>query len=131
GTFSLLSYRDPHVQRTLDVYDAAARWAARGDFDDAAIKEAIIAVFADLDRPLSPGGRGAREFANQCQGLTCELRQQMRAAILDVDHEHLVAVAEHYLVAGREHSAVAVVASEELLQTANTTLAEKLEIRPV
>lgn len=131
GTFSLLSYRDPHVQRTLDVYDAAARWAARGDFDDAAVKEAIIAVFADLDRPLSPGGRGAREFANQCQGLTCELREQMRAAILEVDRDHLVAVAEHYLVAGREHSAVAVVASEELLQAANTTLAEKLEIRPV
>ncbi|HKK00589.1 MAG TPA: insulinase family protein, partial [Desulfuromonadales bacterium] len=70
GLFSLLSYRDPHLARTLRVYDDAIAWAAGGRFDDQAIDEAILAVFSELDRPLSPGGRGHREFANRRQGLS-------------------------------------------------------------
>ena len=94
GLFSLLSYRDPHLARTLRVYDDAIDWAVAGRFDDEAINEAILAVFSELDRPLSPGGRGHREFANRRQGLSAEMRQSLREKVLETDRAALVAGAE-------------------------------------
>ena len=34
------------------------------------LQEAILASFGELDRPLSPGGRGHREFLYARQGVT-------------------------------------------------------------
>lgn len=122
GTFSLLSYRDPQLTQTLRVYDAAAHWAANGGFTDEEIDEAVLAVFSDLDRPLSPGGRGHREFANIRQGLTREMRQTLREGVLAATRTDLQRVAQDYLVSGREASAVSVIAGEEMLQKANVEL---------
>ncbi len=119
GLFSLLSYRDPQLERTLQVYRDAIDWVGRGEFSEQAIKEAILAVFSDLDRPLSPAGNGAREFANRRQGLTLEMRNQMRQRILKVDRKQLMAVATQWL-AGESRSAVSVLAGEEVLVAYNT-----------
>jgi Zn-dependent M16 (insulinase) family peptidase len=121
----MLSYRDPHLARTLSVYDDAARWAAAGSFGDEEVKEAILGVFSDLDKPLSPGGKGAREFANTQQGLTPEMRQRLREGALATKRSTLAALAEKYLVAGRAESAVAVIAGEEALRAANEELGEE------
>lgn len=132
GLFSLLSYRDPHVVRTLGVFDDGARWAAAGRFSPQDVKEAVLGVFSDLDTPLSPAGKAAREFANRRQQLGRELRQRFREGVLAATPRALSSLAERYLVAGRAGSAVAVLASEEALQRANEELGdEALEIRRV
>lgn len=122
GTFSMLSYRDPQIVRTLQVYDAAAEWAAGGSFSEQDVDEAVLSVFSDLDRPLSPGGRGSREFAHQLQGLTRELRQEFRERALAATREDLARVAGRYLVGGRKQSATAVIAGRDLLEKANSEL---------
>jgi len=130
--FSFLSYRDPNLARTLKVYDDAAAWAAGGGFDDTEVKEAILGVFSDLDTPLSPAGKAAREFGYLRQGLGMELRQRLREGILAADRHTLATLAERYLVAGRPRSAVAVVSNEEALKKANAELGEEaLELQRV
>jgi hypothetical protein len=130
GVFSLLSYRDPHLLRTLQVYDQAIDWAAAGQFDSESVKEAILAVFSDLDKPLSPAGVGAQEFANLRQGMTLEMRNRMRQQLLQVDAEVLQAVAAKYLQQGL--SAVSVLAGEMALQQANQQLGDQaLELRKI
>lgn len=121
GLFTLLSYRDPHIARTLDVYDDAAKWAADGNFSEEAIKEAQLSVFADLDRPLSPGSRGAHEFANNRQDLTPEKRQDMRRSILATTRAELSRIARTYLL---ENGARvdSILSNEELLNQAKSTL---------
>ncbi|GAB4256853.1 MAG: insulinase family protein [Deferrisomatales bacterium] len=132
GLFSLLSYRDPHLTRTLRVFDEAARWAAAGRFGAEEVKEAILGVFSDLDRPLSPGGKAAHEFACLRQGLTREMRQHLREGVLAVSKDALAGLAERYLVQGRASSAVGVVASAELLEQANQELGdEALAVEPI
>ncbi len=130
GIFAMLSYRDPHLTRTLRVYRDAAEWASAGRFEDSDIKEAILAVFSSLDKPLSPGGRGNREFANQLQGLTREMRQDLRERALAADRDLLRSTAEQYLLNQWEQSTVGVISSEELLRRANGELpeGEKLKI---
>jgi len=124
GLLSMLSYRDPQLLRTLDVFRQAAEWGAAGHFDENDIKEAILAVFASLDRPLSPGGKGQREFEYRLQGLTREMRQLFREGALAVDKAQLTDLAARYLLQGWSEGAVAVVSAEELLQGANRELGE-------
>ncbi len=125
GLFSMLSYRDPHLLRTLQVYRDAAVWAAAGSFSDGDIREAILAVFGSLDRPVSPAGKGQREFGYRLQGLSAASRQALREGILGVDKAMLMRVADTYLLAGWAASAVGVVSAEKLLQEANLELGEK------
>lgn len=130
GIFSLLSYRDPHLLRTLNVYDQAIAWAAAGEFPTDSLKEAILAVFSDLDKPLSPAGVGAQEFANLRQGMTLEMRNRMRQQLLAVDADDLRRVAQKYLQ--QADSAVSVLAGEAALQQANEQLGEQaLELRKI
>ena len=132
GIFSLLSYRDPHLARTLKIYDDAVQWAIAGTFDQEHIKEAILSIFSDLDRPLSPGSRGSQEFANICQGLTLEMRNALRRRVLAMDRETLMTVATRYLAPDKRISSVGVVASEAALNQANLELGgESLEIERI
>ncbi|MCW8859112.1 MAG: peptidase M16, partial [Deltaproteobacteria bacterium] len=130
GLFSMLSYRDPHILRTLNVYDQAIAWAVAGDYPEDSVKEAVLAVFSDLDKPLSPAGAGGQEFANIRQGMTLEMRNQMRQQLLSVNADALQRVARRYLLQGQ--SATAVLAGEAALLEANEKLAEKsLELRKI
>ena len=130
GLFSMLSYRDPHIQRTLEVYEQAIDWAVSGNYPDDAVKEAILAVFSDLDKPLSPAGMGAQEFANLRQGMTLEMRNHMRRQLLNVDASALKRVAQQYLHQGQ--SAISVLAGEPALRDVNEQLGDHaLEIRKI
>lgn len=132
GIFSMLSYRDPQLTRTLEVYRQAVEWAADGRFSDEELKEAILSAFSDLDRPLSPGGRGNREFGNIRQGLTIEKRQRQRERLLNVDRHTLQNVARKYLLEGWENSSVGIVSGEEALKKANEEQDEiKLDVEKI
>ncbi|MEA3465904.1 MAG: insulinase family protein [Thermodesulfobacteriota bacterium] len=124
GVFSLLSYRDPQLLRTLDVYQQALAWIQKGDFDNEKIKEAVLAVFGVHDRPLSPSGRGSNEFANQQQGMTHSLRQQFRNRLLAVTKEQLLYVAKHYLSDQLDQSPISILSNDEALHTASKTLTQ-------
>ena len=121
GLFAMLSYRDPHLLRTLKVYDEAVAWLRSGAFGQQEIKEALLTVFSALDKPLSPAGRGSNEFANFIQGLTPELRQQFRQRLLAVDKKQLLTVAERYL-GTNSASSVAILSNSDALTKAQQEL---------
>lgn len=124
GLLSLLSYRDPHLLRTLDIYRQAVAWACRGEFSAEMLREAILAAFGDLDRPLSPGGRGHREFLCRQQGLEVALRQQLRDRILASGQDDLIRCARTYLDERFPASSAGVLAGEALLEPARADLAK-------
>lgn len=126
GLFSLLSYRDPQPGRTLNVFDQALSWATCGHYSDQQIEEAVLAVFADLDRPLSPSGRAAREFSNQLQGLTSELRRRYRANVLQTKRQDLLRVAQTYLAG--QSGAVAILSNHDNLERLGRELNKPLHI---
>ena len=130
GLFSMLSYRDPHLERTLQVFDDAIAWIVSGKFEPVSVEEAILAVFSDLDKPLSPAGLAAQEFACLRRGISLEMRNRFRQQLLEVDASALIRVAQRYLRDGQ--SAVAVLAGESALKRANENLGEMgLEIRRI
>ncbi len=130
GLFSLLSYRDPHLERTLQVFDDAIDWIISGQFNPVSVEEAILAVFSDLDKPLSPAGLAAHEFACLRRDISLAMRNRFRQQLLKVDTSALIRVAQRYLRDGQ--SAVAVLAGESALKRANENLGEMgLDIRRI
>jgi Zn-dependent M16 (insulinase) family peptidase len=122
GLFSMLSYRDPHLERTLEVYRQAVEWACRGEFSEEMVKESILTAFAELDRPLSPGSRGYREFIHQQQGITHEMIQAFRNGILAMDQKKLALVAQTYLEQAFTESSVGILAGDVMFEKAADAL---------
>jgi len=92
------------------------------------LRESVLAAFGELDRPLSPGGRGHREFLCRQQGLSVPLRQGLRDGLLAVTRNSLTEAAQHYLLDGYAASTVGVLAGESLLESAREGL-EKIGTR--
>lgn len=82
GLISFVSYRDPNLQATLDVYDAAAGYLENLSLDRAELEKAIIGAIGDLDQYMLPDARG---YAAMCRWLANDpdaFRQEMREQVL-------------------------------------------------
>ena len=66
GLLTFLSYRDPNLDKTLDVYELAAddlmAAAETLENDPDALTTAIIGAVGDLDGALSPDQKGYKAF---------------------------------------------------------------------
>jgi Zn-dependent M16 (insulinase) family peptidase len=82
GSLTLLSYRDPNIARTLDVYDDAAHYLRKLQLDKRELTRAIVGAIGDMDAYMLPDAKGTASLMRRLTGLTDELRQQMRDEIL-------------------------------------------------
>jgi len=87
GVFTYLSYRDPNLAKTLDVYDATAdallAAAEELEKNPDALATAIIGTVGDLDGALSSEQKGSKAFNRWILRQTPEQRQQFRDEILN------------------------------------------------
>lgn len=125
GLFSMISYRDPHLIRTLGVFRQAVDWAVSGSFSDGDIKESILSVFSDIDRPLTPSSRGGYETLQFLKGITPEMRQSLRTGIFAVNRQKLIELAEKNLLNQWQKSAVGVLSGKDKLMRANEQLGDE------
>lgn len=58
GVFSFLSYRDPNLLKTLDVYDGTAEFLRQLEMDDDTLTKAIIGTIGDVDSYQLPDAKG-------------------------------------------------------------------------
>ena len=125
GQFYFGSYRDPHIVRTLQVYDAAADFITSGDYDRENIEEAVLQVCADLDRPDPPGPAAFKAFYRRLIGLSDELRRNFKQGVLEVDLEQVRNAADKYFSTSGTNAAVAVISSQDLIEEANRQLGDR------
>jgi len=82
GILTLLSYRDPNIAHTLEVYDRAADYLSTLQLDKRELTRAIVGAIGDVDAYMLPDAKGAASLMRWLTGITDELRQQMRDEIL-------------------------------------------------
>jgi len=128
GLFAFLSYRDPHLTETLDIYRHAVEAALKDRVPQDEMEKAVIGAIGALDRPLDPAGRGYTALIREFAGLTDADRSRFRGEILDATPESLQEAARRYFTEAAGASVVAVCASEERLREANESLAEKMTL---
>ncbi|KAL3783234.1 hypothetical protein HJC23_001141 [Cyclotella cryptica] len=87
GIFTFLSYRDPNLAGTIDVYDAASdslmASAVEMEKNPEALATAIIGAIGDMDGALSPDQKGAVAFRRWLVRETPEQRQKYRDQVLN------------------------------------------------
>ena len=82
GAFTFVSYRDPNVAGTLDVYRATADYLGNLVLSEADITRAIVGAVGDMDAYMLPGAKGAASFGRWLSGETEEERQRIRDELL-------------------------------------------------
>ena len=62
GVFSYLSYRDPNLLKTLEVYDGTANFLRELEIDDDALTKAVIGTIGDVDSYQLPDAKGYSRY---------------------------------------------------------------------
>ncbi|MBF0203356.1 MAG: hypothetical protein HQK67_03375, partial [Desulfamplus sp.] len=122
GIFSFASYRDPNIRRTLEVYQNACGFITSGDYTEEDIKESILQVCSDIDKPDTPGPSSIKAFYRQILGLTDEKRRQFKESLLALDKKSIISAAEKYFTISESQKGTAVISGREQLEAANQNL---------
>lgn len=125
GLFGFGSYRDPHILGTLAVYRTAAEFVRSGEFSQEDIKEAILQVCSEIDKPDPPGAAARKAFYRDLVGLSDEVRQAYKTRLLSISRQDVMAAGEKYFKDSESQSAVAVISGEEKLAQVNQNLGEE------
>ena len=123
GTFSFASYRDPNIERTLAVYRNACDFITGDTITDEDIKEAILQVCSEIDKPETPGPAAIKAFFRDQVHLSDEKRMAFKKALLAVTRDQVAQAARIYFKADATDKGTAVISAKERLEAANAALA--------
>ena len=122
GLFSFGSYRDPHIKRTLDVYKNACDFIVSGDYSQTDVKEAILQICSEIDKPETPGPSAMKAFYRDITKLDDTIRQQFKDSLLQLDKKRIRIIAEKYFIIDESLKGTAVISSKKILEQANLQL---------
>ncbi len=122
GLFSFGSYRDPHIKRTLDVYKNACDFIVNGDYSQNDVKEAILQVCSEIDKPETPGPSAMKAFYRDITKLDDTIRRQFKDSLLQLDKKGIQSIAQKYFTIDESLKGTAVISSKESLEQANLQL---------
>lgn len=129
GLFSFGSYRDPHIVETLKVYEGVADFIRAKNYADEDVKEAILQVCSEIDKPDPPGPAARKAFYRKIISLTDEARNRFKGELLTLTRGRVSEVAEKYFNGEARPRAVAVISGEGQIKAANLKLKDNpLEI---
>ncbi len=117
GESYFVSYRDPNLEKTIAVYEAAADYVKNWQGDEEELTQYIIGAIGELDTPKTPQDKGLFSLSGYMTGLSEEKLQQERDEILTVDAEKIHALAE-YISAFMSDDCLCVLGEEEKIKEA-------------
>jgi presequence protease len=94
GTLTFVSYRDPNLSRTIDVFDQSAAYVRDLELSEDELTKAITGSIGDLDAHKLPDAKGYTSMAHYLSGETDENRQRMREEILSTTSRDFRAFAD-------------------------------------
>jgi len=95
GDGYFVSYRDPHLARTVDVYEQAAEYIQGVSLDERAVTQFIIGAVSDLDTPKTPAMKGIFSLGGYLTGLSEDRLQKERDELLATTADTIRGLAGH------------------------------------
>ncbi|THB64332.1 MAG: peptidase M16 [Desulfovibrio sp.] len=117
GSMALVSYRDPHIRRTLQVFTKTAEHLATLSLDKDELEKSIIGAIGGLDAHLLPDAKGFVSMSRKLTGDSDEARQLLREELLGTTQDDFRRVGEA-LKAALDSSQVTVLGSRDALEAA-------------
>ena len=89
GDYGLVSYRDPNLTETLDIYDQIADYLENLDISEKELTKILIGCVGRLDPPMTADRKGSVSMVEYLTGKTYELKQQRRDELLSTSLEEI------------------------------------------
>ena len=124
GLFCFGSYRDPHIVSTLNVYRNGFDFIRAGNYTDESVKEAILQVCSEIDKPDPPGPAARKAFYRDLVSLTDDARNRFKSRLLKLNRDQVLRAAERHFNPDQQVQGVAVISGEEKLTAANEQMAD-------
>lgn len=83
------SYRDPHLEKTLEVFDQTADFLRNFDMSDREMNKTIIGTMSGVDIPLTPKMKGENAAALWIRNISYEDRKKARREILTTTQQDI------------------------------------------
>ena len=116
GASYFVSYRDPNLGQTVDVYEKAAEFIANYEADERTMTQYIIGTFSNIDMPLTASAKGRRSKVAYMTGVTIEMIQKERDEVLQVTPEQIRELSK-YIEACMEDDCFCVVGNEQKIRS--------------
>lgn len=115
GDGYLVSYRDPNLGATNQVYEGIPDYLRNFTIDERDMTKYVIGTISDVDTPLTPSLKGSRNLSAYMSGVTFQMIQKERDEILDVTQEDIRGLAD-ILEAVLETGALCVIGNDSQLK---------------
>jgi Zn-dependent M16 (insulinase) family peptidase len=130
GVFSFVSYRDPNISKTLEVFDQTADFLNTATLHEDELVRSIIGTIGDIDQYMLPDAKGYVSMVRHITGQTEKERQQIREEVLNTTASDFRGFGQA-LETFKERGLVKVLGSEKAIQEAQTGRQEGLHILKV
>lgn len=115
GESYFVSYRDPNLSDTLDVYDRIPEYIKSFLPDERDMTKYIIGTFSALDTPMNPEAKGSRSLSAYLEGITYEQIQKERNEILNAQPEDIRRLAD-LVEAVLKKDSICVIGNENMIK---------------
>lgn len=115
GESYFVSYRDPNLSDTLDVYDRIPEYIKSFSPDERDMTKYIIGTFSALDTPMNPEAKGSRSLLAYLEGITYEQIQKERNEILNAQPEDIRRLAD-LVEAVLKKDSICVIGNENMIK---------------
>jgi len=130
GVLTYLSYRDPNLLQTVDVYDGTGKFLRDLELHPDELTKNIIGVIGQMDAYLLPDAKGFTSLTRYLLGETDDVRQQRRDEVLSTSVADFEALAD-VLDQVKHNGSVVVLGSQEAIERANAERGEWLRVQKV
>lgn len=127
GEGYFVSYRDPNLEKTLDIYAGVPKYLQEFTVSDRDMTKYIIGTISNIDQPMSPSAKGDRSMNLYMNHVTEEMIRQERKEILSATQEEirkLAGVAEAIL----SQKQICVIGNESKVEEAETVFGEVVSL---
>lgn len=115
GEGYLVSYRDPNLEKTMEIYEGVVDYLKNFNVDDRDMNKFIIGTISNIDRPMNPAAKGARSMNLYMNHVSAEMIKKERKQILDAQQADIRALAG-VLQAVLDAGELCVIGSEEKIE---------------
>ena len=89
GEGYFVSYRDPNLKRTMDVYEGVVDYLENFTVTDRDMTKYIIGTMSNIDQPMTPAIKGERSMNLYMNRVSEEMIQKERCQILEAQQEDI------------------------------------------